>query len=64
MSTPDIADCPLGRALRAVRKGDLELRLDWSDAPLGRFTEALRAADRKGTGERTGHKVGARWAVA
>ena len=57
MSTPDITDCPLGRALRAVRKGSLELRLDWSDAPLERFTEALRAADRKGTGERTARAV-------
>lgn len=41
MSTPDINDCPLGQALRAVREGTPRRALDWSQTPLGQFTAAL-----------------------
>jgi hypothetical protein len=35
----DIEDCPLGRALRAIREGGSRPSPDWSDVPLSRFYE-------------------------
>lgn len=41
MSLSDIEECPLGRALRAIREADSRPRTDWSSTPIGQFYEAI-----------------------